>query len=256
MHQEHDPNMGQYDPEIIKQLKKEIIEDLEDRREWREKHYHDGNGCGNYPPAYRGRKHQKNKDDLWTDRDEYNYRRNMSSARSQLLDELRTLDKMNQRLGQVRDPQIRQMLYDLLYEAREQGMGVQDLLQSLGTNNSGPGYARPFWNRITNPLRGIDRRSFGWGAGAALIGMLFLPSMSKSVRPLICKAMEEVIDINERVQGVFAQAKEELEDIVAEVSFNKIATSPKDPASNDDMAGENEPTRDNEQNQDNEAPLE
>ncbi|MDF9408870.1 MAG: hypothetical protein A4E52_01069 [Pelotomaculum sp. PtaB.Bin013] len=257
MHQEQDKEMvSKYDPEVIKQLKKEIIEDLEERREWREKHYHDGYGRGNYPPVHQNRKRRNYEDDWWTDREEYDYQRNMSLARNQLRDELRALDKMNQRLGQVRDPQIHQMLHDLLYEAREQGMGVQDLLQSLGTNNSGPGRARPFWNRITNPLRGIDRRSFGWGAGAALVGLLFLPSVSKSIRPLICKAMEEAIEINERVHGVFAQAKEEIEDIVAEVSFNKIASSPKVPVSNDDVTGKNEPAHDNEQTQDNEANLE
>jgi len=242
---------GKYDPEVIKQLKKEIIEDLENRREWREKHYHDGSGRGDYPPsAYRGQKHQQDEDDWWTDRDEYHYQRNMSLARNQLRDELRALDKMNQRLGQVRDPQIRQTLYDLLHEAREQGMGVQDLLQSLGTNNGGSGHVKPFRNRLTNPLRGIDRRSFGWGAGAALIGLLFLPSVSKSVRPLICKAMEEAMEINERVHGVFSQAKEEFEDIVAEVNFNKVTSSPENPVSDTAEAEENEP------NQDNEAPLE
>lgn len=256
MHKEQDEKIfSQYDPEVIGRLKKEIVEDLENRREWQEKYYRDGYGRGNYPPMYRNRKHQDYEDSWWTDREAYDYQRNMLLARNQLRDELRALGKMNERLGKVRDPQIRQMLYDLLHEAREQGMGVQDLLESLNMNNSGPGYIRPLWNRVTGPLRGINRRSFGWGLGAALVGLFLLPSISKSVRPLIRRTMEEAMEINERVHGVFAHAKEELEDIVAEANFNKITASLKNPAANDGMAEIDEPIQEKEPLKNSEPPL-
>ncbi|OPY56000.1 MAG: hypothetical protein A4E55_02321 [Pelotomaculum sp. PtaU1.Bin035] len=257
MHKEQDEKMlSQYDPEVIRQLKKEIVEDLEDRREWQEKYHRGGYGRSACPPMYSNRKRRNNENDWWTDREAYDHQRNMSLARNQLRDELRALDKINQRLGQVRDPQIRQTLYDLLYEAREQGMGIQELLQSLNMNDGDPGYIRPLWNRVTSPFRGINRRSFGWGLSAALVGLLLLPSISKSVRPLIRRTMEEAMDINERVQSVFAQAKEELEDIVAEASFSKLTASLKeDPAANGGMAEKDVPPQDNGPFQNSEPPL-
>ncbi|OPX84108.1 MAG: hypothetical protein A4E53_03883 [Pelotomaculum sp. PtaB.Bin104] len=247
MQEQDEKTFSKYDPEVIKQLKKEIIGELEDRREWQEKYYHNGNHRGNRNPqqVYHSRRQPKFEDDWWNDREEYDYQRNMSMARKQLQGELRSLVKMNQRMGQVRDPQIRQMLNDLLHEAQEQGMGVQELLDSLAMNNGSRGFMGPFWNRATSPLRDIDRRSFGWGAGAALLGLLLLPSVAKSVRPLICKAMEEAMEMNERVQGVFAQAKEELEDIVAEANFNKLTASMNGPLANEGMSGKNEMPQDN-----------
>jgi len=182
--------------------------------------------CPYPPPAptYKYRRRPEFDYDWLTDREEYNNQRYMMLLRRQLQNELGAIEKINRRLSQVRDPQVRQLLCDLLQEASQQGMDITELMQSLNMNNP-PGYGASILERITGPFRGIDRRSFGWGAGAALLGLLLLPSLGKSLRPLARKAMEEAMEITERAQGVFAQAKEEFEDIVAEVNFNKIKES-------------------------------
>lgn len=87
-------------------------------------------------------------------------------------------------------------------------------------------------------VKSIDRRSFGWGVSAAVIGLLFLPSLGKSMRGFARKAMEETMDITDRFQGIFTQVKEEFEDIVAEANFNRL----KDTVSKyTEMVGEKEP---------------
>ncbi|MDO7786235.1 hypothetical protein [Desulforamulus aquiferis] len=268
--QQQQPMASQYDPEMVGQLKKEIMNDLKVRREWQEKYYGEpeeygenygenygygrgrrgygygagyprrgpgfgmgrGMGPGRYygwcpappPMPYRSRRQPELDFDWWMDREDYDYQRNMNMLRRQLQTELKGMERINQRMGQVRDPQVRMMLNELLQEAWQQGMDVPELMQSLNMNNQ-PGYTGALLDRITGPFRGIDRKSFGWGAGAALLGLLLLPSLGKSMRPLARKAMEEAIDIAERAQGVFSHAKEEFEDIVAEASFNKIKDS-------------------------------
>lgn len=232
-----------YDPEVINQLKKEIMNDLTYQREWQEKYYQDGYGAGygryprgrsyagygrgNFPPPpYRNRRRPAPDYDWWTDREEYEYQRNVALLRRQLLDQLRPLAKMQGRVQQVADPQVRRMLCDLLREAWEQGLDIPDLIQSINTND--PGYAGPLWDRIAGPLKNIDRRSFGWGIGAALLGLALLPSLGKSLRPLARKAVEEAMEIYDNTQGVFERAKEEFEDIVAEAGFNKMKNPPPD----------------------------
>lgn len=129
-------------------------------------------------------------------------------------------------MGQIRDPQVRQMLYELLQEAGQQGMDIPEIMESLNMNNNyNPRGLGGLTDRVSELFTGIDRRSFGLGAGASLLGLLLVPSLSKSLKPMIRKVMEEAMDVTDRAQGVFAKAKEEFEDIVAEANFNKMKES-------------------------------
>lgn len=251
---------SRFDPELVKQLKEEVVNDLKTRREWWDKYYGEpgewedyqfrpgygygpgygrpapgygpgmgtGTGPGRYygwcpvppgqvppgpMPRYYYRKTPLLDYEWWTNREAYDYQRQMSMLRNGLQRELDAVNKINQRLGQIRDPQVRQLLYDLLQEAGQQGMDVQEVMQSLNRNYSPSGNV-PLASRLTGWLNNVDRRSFGWGAGAALLGILFMPSLNKTLRPLTRKAMEEAMEITERAQGVFSRAKEEFEDIV------------------------------------------
>ena len=246
--QQEQPLMNKYDPEVLNRLKREIVQDLEARREWQEDYYgYDMNYGRNrrypdnryaYPPSrpmYRNRRPMEIDYDWWTDREDYDYQRNQAMIRSQLRNELVALDKMNRRIGQVSDPQVRQVLGELLQEARQQGVGVPELIESLNTNN--PGFTNNLVNSVTGPFRGIDRRSFGWGIAAGLLGLMVLPAVAKSVRSLTEKAMDGSMDLSEKAQGMFEMAKEEFEDIVAEAKFNNL----KGKAGGDDITDKGQP---------------
>lgn len=247
--------MSQYDPELISGLKKEIVNELKARREWQEEYDEEmvpaggmgygrlnrpygrralyngpGTGPGRYygwcpypspSPMYRARRGYLPDYDWWLDREEYNYQRNELLLRRELQQQLRAMGQMNQGLGQGVDPQVQRLLYELLRESRDQGMALPDLMQSINQNQS-PSLGSGLMDRLFGPLKGIDRNSFGWGAGAAVLGFLLLPTLGKSMRPLARKAVEEAMSLNERLQSIFAHAKEEFEDIVAEASFNKL----------------------------------
>lgn len=247
--EQEQPVASKYNPEMVNRMKKEIMQDLETRREWQEEYYgpdrgYRGNQRGpaggryNYPPPpmHQNRRVPEVDYDWWVDREEYDYQRNQALLRNQLRRELESLDKMNRRMGQISDPEVRRLLAELLQEARTQGVGVQDLIQSL--NMSNPGVAGSLVNRVTGPLKGVDRRSFGWGVGAALLGLMLLPTLAKSVRSLSEKAASGTMDLTERAQGVFEMAKEEFEDIVAEAKFNKLKDSVVD---NIDVTGKGQP---------------
>lgn len=179
-------------------------------------------GWGPWPaPGYRSRRQDDYDWDWWTDREEYDYQRNMAMLRRQLQRELEGVNKVSSRLNQVRDPQVRMMLYEIMQEAWRRGMDVPEIMQSLSMDGAQPGMGGSLVDRVLGSFR-LDRRSFGWGIGTGLLGLFLLPSLSKAMRPLARKAMEEAMEVSERAQGVFARAKEEFEDIVAEANFNKI----------------------------------
>lgn len=254
----------QYDPKAMKQMKKEIMKDMEARQELQEEFYPEdyrmgygrgmgmGRGMGRgpgygmmrrpgygmglgrymgwrppYPPSmYRGDNYDYDMDWMF-DREEYDYQRNRAMLRKQLQNELQAINKINRQIGQVSDPQVRQMVYELLQESRQQGISVQELLDSLNMNNYGSqmGFGSSLMDTIAGPFRNIDRRSFSYGVGAALLGLTVLPTLGKSLRPLASKTMEEFMGVFDNAQGMFSQAREELEDIVAEANFNKMKNS-------------------------------
>lgn len=265
MEQQQQPMQGsRFDPELINQLKREILGDMKSRREWQEKAYGEyedyedypgapprqasgrgygwrgpGYGYGTGPGRYSGpwpapsagyRRPPSFDGDWWTDREEYDYQRNMIMLRKQLQRELQAINRINQRMAQVRDPQVRIMLQEILSEAWQKGMDIPDIMQSLSGNNIQPSGNMQYpggslSDRLGGFFRGFDRRSFGWGAGVGLLGLLFIPSLTKALRPMVRKAMEEAMDVSQRAQGVVSRAKEEFEDIVAEASFNKMKES-------------------------------
>lgn len=221
MNQQQDVQAGmtKYDPALISRLKKEIIQDLEARREWQEEYneypmnYRNQRVPAPMPP-YGNRRYPEVDYDWWADREEYEYQRNRAILKNELRKELMALDKMNRRVGQVNDPLVRQALVELLQEAKQQGIGIQDLMQSLNTNNSG--VMNSVMDRVTGPLKGIDRRSFGWGIGAALLGLMLLPSLTKSVQSITERAVGSSMGLSENTQNIFERAREEFDNIVAD----------------------------------------
>lgn len=225
MNQQQDAQAGipNYDPAMINRLKKEIIQDIEARREWQEEYY-------DYPMNYRNqrgptamapyvnRSYPEVDYDWWTDREEYEYQRNRAILKNELRKELMSLDKMNRRVGQINDPLVRQALIELLQEAKQQGIGIQELMQSLNTNNSG--VMSSVMDRVTGPLKGIDKRSFGWGIGAALLGLMLLPSLTKSMHSITERAMGSSMSL-ENTQNIFERAREEFDNIVADAKSTK-----------------------------------
>lgn len=211
------PEKESYNGEMMDRLREDILNELEARRRMERWHQQDSPG-------------------RWRDSDGYYEQRMAGRLRSDIRRELAAMEKMEQRMGRIRDPQVRQMLSELVEEARDQGLSVADLSRSMSYMDR-----KPSWlGRLG--LRNIDRRSFFWGAGAALLASAVLPTLSGTLKPLASKAVEGMMDLSEKAQGIIGQAKEEIEDIVAEAKFNKFRDSIDAEPTNNNGPAENDNT--------------
>ncbi|MCX7922609.1 MAG: DUF5132 domain-containing protein [Clostridia bacterium] len=78
--------------------------------------------------------------------------------------------------------------------------------------------------RVNNFLRGV---------GIATVGMILAPSVARTLRPLVVKAVQGAMTATEEIKGIFADAKEDVEDIFAEAKWDGSNC-----ANNQDKGGE------------------
>lgn len=70
-------------------------------------------------------------------------------------------------------------------------------------------------------LRTPQARGFGLGVGVALLGILMLPTARRAVRPLAKGVVKGVLGLAEGAARIVAEAREELQDIVTEVQWER-----------------------------------
>jgi len=126
--------------------------------------------------------------------------------------ELRAIQAIENRLGRTRDPLVRELLAEVLDEAREQGTTVGQL---TGVYNGGG-----LKNRITSLLPGGSLGAVAWLLPALLL-FLATPSVRQGLRPLAKKVVAGAMDVSDKINEIFTTAKEDVEDMVAEVNFEK-----------------------------------
>lgn len=151
---------------------------------------------------------------LWGHIRRGDYNRDKARLRSSLARELRALQAVENRAGRTRDPLVREMLLDLLEDANEQGLTVNEL---AGYFNGGG-------------LRGRLLPGGGQGMMSWLLPLLLVlvavPSARQGLKPLAKKVVEGAMDITDKINELITSAKEEVEDIVAEAAFDKMKDMP------------------------------
>lgn len=65
-------------------------------------------------------------------------------------------------------------------------------------------------------------QGFLWGMGAATLLLMLMPSAKEKLRPLAVSAMKGSLDLVDQVKGMFAGAGEDLQDLLAEVQFERM----------------------------------
>lgn len=145
------------------------------------------------------------------------------ALRQELIAELRAYDSYQR---QSRSAQTRQMAQEILDEGMRRGFSTQKIQQMLSEQQSRGtmGY------RVKSLINSPQGRSFMWGVGATLAGLVLIPTSASRVRPLARKAVEGAMVLSDQVQD--AMAREEIEDIVAEARFENFKRSmdPVDPS--------------------------
>ncbi|MBC7325258.1 MAG: DUF5132 domain-containing protein [Moorella sp. (in: Bacteria)] len=139
-------------------------------------------------------------------------RRLTPGARRELFRELQAIRALENRLARSRYPEVREILAELLEEARERELTAGELTDLL-TGRRGV----PFWERFD-----LQRVLL---VLAALATLLALPSVREKVRPLLKKTIAEALELGERGKAALARLGEDLEDIVAEAQFNRLKES-------------------------------
>jgi|GEM_PF-1318499 len=186
-------------------LAEDLLAEIESRRRWEDATRHRRAG-------------------LWGQiRDRGDYNRAASRLRADLARELRAIRAIEGRMGRSRDPVVRELLANLLEEAHERGITMDELARYY--NGGG------LQGRLASLLPGGGAGGLSWALPLLLL-LLALPPVRQGLKPLTKKVVKGAMDISEKIEELFTTAKEEMEDIVAEVNFEKIKNSlsvPEDP---------------------------
>jgi hypothetical protein len=192
-------------------LKREIIEELRNNeqqneygREWRKF------------PEYDRQEWEQLKRELVSE-----MRGNMNSGRldaydRQLLDVMRDEIRTEMRAN----PQhfyARERTRDIMEDIQEMGYTPGEILRAVQQLQK-RGTIRYRFSELMNSREG---RGFKWGLSTAILTLVFLPSVAKSLKPVTKWALKETMEVSERVQGIISNLKEDVEDILAEAQFER-----------------------------------
>lgn len=75
-----------------------------------------------------------------------------------------------------------------------------------------------WWNQrmITDFINRPKVNNFFRGVGIATVGLILAPSVARTLRPIVVKAVQGVMNTSDEFRNIFADAKEDIEDIFAE----------------------------------------
>ncbi|OAT81771.1 hypothetical protein [Desulfotomaculum copahuensis] len=130
--------------------------------------------------------------------------------------EIAALRAVEQRAGRVRDPQVRELLRDILDEAQARGMDMEELARAYPRSGAG------FW-----PGNGINLINI---LVVLLAASLLLPGVRKNLRPVAKKVVAGAVGLSEQFNTLLTTVKEEMEDIFAEAQFGRLTGALNSPA--------------------------
>lgn len=65
-------------------------------------------------------------------------------------------------------------------------------------------------------------QGFLWGMGAATLLIMLMPTAKEKLRPLAVSTMKGALDLADQVKALFGGAGEDLQDLLAEVQFERL----------------------------------
>lgn len=147
------------------------------------------------------------------------------AALEQIFDEkLAAVRSYERQLSGITDPYARQALQDMVLEERTQLIRLAELIEIV---EQGPELGRFARSRrqLEHRLTKGNTKSFAYGAGLAILGMLLFPTVKEGLRPVMEKTVRGFMDLTERAQGLVSSVKEDMEDLVAEAEFERLKQS-------------------------------
>lgn len=77
-------------------------------------------------------------------------------------------------------------------------------------------------NVLSNFIQKPKVNNFLRGVGIAAVGLVLAPSVAKTLRPVIVKAVRGAMTASEEIKSIFSDAKEDIEDIFAEAKWDGV----------------------------------
>ncbi len=85
--------------------------------------------------------------------------------------------------------------------------------------DTGPGN---WQQRLSNGMNDGQLKGLLYGLGTAALATLLLPSIGKKLHSVVTKTAEEGLDIFDKARSMVERAREGIEDVIAEASFNRF----------------------------------
>lgn len=137
---------------------------------------------------------------------------------------LAAVQAYEKRLSNITDPYARRTLQNLIRKERQELLYLADLTE-LVEQSPEMGKVALARRRFGHRLRFGAGRDMSVWLGAIAIGALLLPGVRDQLRPLAVTATNGMMDLAERVQGMFSGIRENIEDLVSEAEFEKLKHS-------------------------------
>ncbi|HAG10215.1 MAG TPA: hypothetical protein DCK76_02225 [Desulfotomaculum sp.] len=193
-------------------LKREIIEELRHCEEHENKY---GRGWGKLPGNDRQEWEQLKREHVSEIKGSINSGR-LDAYDRQLLDVMRDEIRAEMRAN-PNNFHAREKTQDIMEEIQEMGYAPGEILRAVQQLQK-RGTIRCRFYELMNSREG---RGFKCGLSTAILALLFLPSVAKSLKPVTKWALKETMEVSERVQGIISNLKEDVEDILAEAQFER-----------------------------------
>lgn len=131
--------------------------------------------------------------------------RAVDNIRGDLRKELQSIHKMERR-NPVTDPYTRSIAEAVAMEAREHGIPLEQVIQSLdGKAAAGNG----LWSRFSNMLNVGQRKGFLWGIGAAAVAFMLWPSARNNLHSVAVRSVEGAMSWTDRARSFMGGANHE-----------------------------------------------
>ena len=139
----------------------------------------------------------------------------VEEIRQQLIQELGRIEQNNIIMGDHPNPQQRN-LSETLFQNPESAGYLEEVIKTLDTKT------RSKIQSWLNIIGGGQSKGFLYGLGMAVLLSIIIPANGRKVQSVAYRTAPEGMDLIERARSIVAKIKEEIEDIIAEASYNSL----------------------------------
>jgi hypothetical protein len=137
---------------------------------------------------------------------------------------LAAIQSYEQQVEAVHDPFAQQAMREMIRQERKELLHLAELTELMEKSPELGGFTRARL-RLNHRIKTNTGKDRGFWLGVATVGAILVPGVREKLRPIAVKAVQGVMGLSDQAQGFISGIKEDIEDIVSEVQFEKIKQS-------------------------------